>query len=161
MDITTRVFKRQLINTDTVTGLDRYAEIIDIIMTGKDGGLITIKGRVALLSPNLQCVFVESNFEFKRYDKAEVKQDVWVVDTPTVYYTIGEDMGDGILATTGLEIKTQETGHYDSNIITPANLKFTMLEQSPIGVGIKQMLAMDLNNAIVNGEWVLANLEML
>ena len=63
MDTTTRVFKRQLINTDTVTGLDRYAEIIDIIMTGKDGGMITIKGRVALLSPTLQCMEVESEFE--------------------------------------------------------------------------------------------------
>jgi hypothetical protein len=147
MDITTRVFKRQLINTDTVTGLDRYAEIIDIIMTGKDGGMITIKGRVALLSPNLQCVEVESEFEFKRYDKPAVTADVLVVDSPAI---IVND-----------EIVTPEVGHYESQVVTAANNKFTYLEQSPIGLGIKQMLGADLAGAIVDELWVPANLNML
>ena len=147
MDITTRVFKRQLINTDTVTGLDRYAEIIDIIMTGSYGGVITIKGRVALLSPNLQCVEVESEFEFKRYDKPAVTSDVWIVDSPAV---IVND-----------EIVTPEVGHYENQVITPANNKFTLLEQSPVGQGIKQMLSADLVGAIDNGLWVPNNLNML
>ena len=147
MDTTTRVFKRQLINTDTVTGLDRYAEIIDIIMTGKDGGMITIKGRVALLSPTLQCMEVESEFEFKRYDKPEQRMDQWIVDSPAVI--VNE------------EIVTPEVGHYESQVILPANNKFTYLEQSPIGQGIKQMLGMDLAEAIVDGVWTPANLNML
>lgn len=159
MDITTRVFKRQLINNDTVTGLDRYAEIIDIIMTGKDGGMITIKGRVALLSPNLQCVEIESEFEFKRYDKPAVTADVLIEDTPATYYTTGEDMGNGVIATGG-ELKTPAVTHYESQIISPANNKFTALEQSPVGQGIKLMLEGDLAGAIDNGLWVPSNLNM-
>lgn len=160
MDITTRVFKRQLINTDTVTGLDRYAEIIDIIMTGKDGGMITIKGRVALLSPNLQCVEVESEFEFKRYDKPAVTADVLVEDTPATYYTQGEDMGNDVVATGG-ELKTPAVTHLENQVVTPANNKFTLLEESPVGQGIKQMLSADLAGAIVDNLWVPSNLNML
>lgn len=160
MDMTTRVFKRQLINTDTVTGLDRYAEIIDIIMTGKDGGMITIKGRVSLLSPNLQCVEIESEFEFKRYDKPAVTADVLIEDTPATYYVMGEDMGDGVVATGG-ELKTPAVTHYENQVVTPANNKFTLLEQSPVGQGIKQMLSMDLAGAIVDDLWVPNNLNML
>lgn len=147
MDTTTRVFKRQKINTDTKTGLDRYAEIIDIIMTGKDGGMITIKGRVALLSPNLQCVEIESEFEFKRYDKPEVRQDVWIIDSPAVI--VNE------------EIITPEVGHFESQVVTAANNKFTYLEESPVGQGIKLMLGADLAGAIVNETWVVTNLNML
>lgn len=147
MDTTTRVFKRQKINTDTTTGLDRYAEIIDIIMTGKDGGMITIKGRVALLAPNFQCMYIENEFEFKRYDRPEIRKDVWVVDSPAV---IVND-----------EIITPEVGHWTSEVDVPANNKFTYLEESPVGQGIKQMLSMDLAGAIVDGTWVVTNLNMV
>jgi len=157
MDNTTRVFKRQLISTDTATGLDRYAEIIDIIMTGANGGLVKIKGRVALLSPTLQCMFVESEFEFDRFDRAATYHDVYVVDTVATYYEADEDMGGGILAIGG-ELKTAEVGHYESQVLSAANNKFTYLEESPVGQGIKYMLGLDLENGITDGEWNPANL---
>lgn len=160
MDTTTRVFKRSKINTDAKTGLDRYAEIIDIIMTGQDGGKVTIKGRVALLSPTLVCVEVESQFEFVRYDRPATTKDVKVIDTPATYYTAGEDMGGGTLAVGG-ELKTEEVFHYETVEDLPANNKFTYLEESPVGQGIKYMLGLDLANGIIDGNWVPTNLVQL
>lgn len=44
---------------------------------------------------------------------------------------------------------------------TYANNKYTALEESAIGLGIKQMLGLDLSGAISNGIWVEESLKQL
>lgn len=170
MENTTRVFKRQLINTDTATGLDRYAEIIDVIMTGANGGLVKIKGRVALLSPTLKCMFVESEFEFDRFDRAATYKDEVVEVTPATYYIAGEVITEAVLDVDGVtilipeviaiggELKTNAVTEMQSVLDKPANNKFTFLEESPVGQGIKYMLGLDLASGITDGNWNPANL---
>jgi hypothetical protein len=160
MDTTTRIIQQKKINIDTNTGLDRYAQVTCVKIDGENNGLITVGGRVVLLSPTAKTMFVESKWSFERYDKAAVFTDVKVIDDPETYYVQGEDMGNGYIATGG-ELKTAETFHYEAQQVTPANNKYTELEQSPIGQGIKQMLEGDLLGAIVNDVWTPANLNML
>jgi hypothetical protein len=165
MDTTTRVIAQAKVNDDIATGLERFAQVTSLNIDGDNNGLITVKGRIALLSPTGICMNVESQWSFTRHDKAATYQDVWVVDTAAEYFTIGEDMGGGVLAETEGIVKVAEVGHYESQELTPVNNKYTMLEQSAIGQGIKQMLGLDLlgngttPGAIVNGVFVKENLK--
>lgn len=161
MDTTTRIIAQAKIANDATTGLERFAQVTSLNINGENNGLITAKGRIVLLSSTGVAMHIESNWEFVRHDRAAIYGDVKVVDTPATYYTIGEDMGGGVLAETGLEIKTPEVSHYESQVVSAANNKYTMLEQSAIGQGIKQMLGLDLSGAIVNGLWVEGNLRQL
>lgn len=158
MDTTTRVIAQAKINNDAATALQRYAQVTSVFIDGTNNGTITVKGRVVLLSPTLQCMHIESQWEFTRVDRAAVFTDVKIIDSPAEYWNAGEDMGGGVLAT-GTEIKVAELFHYQSQETLPANNKYTALEQSAIGQGIKQMLGLDLSGAIVDGEWVVTNLK--
>lgn len=160
MDKTTRIIQQKKINTDEATGLDRYAQITKLTIDGENNGLITIHGRNALVSPTGKTMHIESLWSFVRYDKPAIFSDIKVIDSPATYYVAEEDMGNGVLAQGG-ELKTQEIYHYESQETHPANLKYSMLEQSPIGLGIKQMLGIDLDGAIVNSTWVENNLKQL
>ena len=157
MDITTRVIAEAKVNDDLTTGLARYSQVTDINISGENNGTITVKGRIALLSPTGKCMYIENKWEFVRFDRSAVYKDLWVIDSPVTYYEPGEPMADGNLAQGG-EIKTPEVGHFENVLDKPANLKYTLLEQSGIGLGIKQMLGLDLAGAIVNDVWVPANL---
>ena len=164
MDTTTRVIAQAKVNNDTNTGLQRYAQVTSVLIDGANNGTITVKGRVALLSPTLQCMHVESQWEFTRVDRPAVFTDVKIIDSPAVYWEAGEDMGGGVLAT-GTEIKTPEVSRYENQETLPANNKYTALEQSAIGQGIKAMLGLDLvgngsnPGAIVDNQWVVTNLK--
>lgn len=158
MDTTTRVIQQKKINTDQSTGLDRYAQVICLNIDGANHGLITVKGRNVLVSPTGKTVVIESYWEFTRTDRPEVYGDVKVIDSPEVLWNEGEDMGNGAIAT-GTEIKEAEVSHLESQVVKAANPKYTLLEQSPIGLGIKQMLELDLTGAIVNEVWVETNLK--
>jgi hypothetical protein len=164
MDTTTRVIAQAKINNDPATALQRYAQVTSVFIDGANNGTITVKGRVVLLSPTLQCMHVESQWEFTRKDRPAIFSDVKVIDTPAEYWNAGEDMGGGVLAVGG-EIKVAELFHYDHIETSPANLKYTALEQSAIGQGIKAMLGLDLvgngttPGAIVDGEWIVTNLQ--
>lgn len=161
MDITTRIIAEVKINSDLKTGLDRYAQVTSLHIDGANNGLITVKGRNVLVSATGVAMHIEKTWEFTRMDTPESSNQVKVVDTPAVYYLVGEEMGNGLFANGG-ELKTEETWHFETQILKAANLKYSMLEASPIGLGIKQMLiAHDLNGAIVNGEWVEANLKQM
>lgn len=147
MDTTTRIISQEKVNTDSNTGLDRYSQVTGFSVKGENNGLITVEGRIALLSATDVCMLVESQWSYTRYDKAAVTGDVWIVDSPAI---IVND-----------EIVTPEVGHYENQEITPANNKYTQLDQSPIGQGIKQMFGLDLQGAIDNGVWIPTNLNML
>lgn len=161
MDTTTRIISQKKVNTDTATGLDRYSQVTSLNIDGDNNGLITVKGRIALLSSTGVCMLIENRWEYTRYDKPATFADVWIVDSPVEYYALGEDMGGGVLAESENIIKVAEVGHFESQIVTPANDKYTALEQNPIGQGIKQMLGIDLDGAIVSETWVPANLIQL
>lgn len=161
MDTTTRIIAQAKVNNDTATGLERFAQVTSLNIDGDNNGLITVKGRIVLLSPTGICMNVESLWSFTRQDKAATYQDVWVVDTPAEYYALNEDMGGGILAETENIVKVAEVGHYESQEVTPINNKYTMLEQSAIGQGIKAMLGVDLEGAIVSNVFVKENLKQL
>lgn len=158
MDTTTRIIAQAKINNDTFTALQRYAQVTSIIIDGANNGTITVKGRVALLSPTLQCMHIESQWEFTRRDRPAIFSDVKVVDSPAEYWNAGEDMGGGVLAQGG-ELKVAEVFHYEHLETSPANLKYTALEASAIGQGIKQMLGLDLSGAIIDSEWIENNLK--
>lgn len=159
MNTTTRIISQRKVNTDSNTGLDRYSQVTGFSVTGKNNGLITVEGRIALVSPTNVCMVIESEWSYTRYDKAAVMQDVLVEVTPAVLYVAGEDMGDGIVATGG-EVKTPAVTRLESQVVTPENNKYTALEQNAIGQGIKQMFGLDLEGAIDNGVWVPTNLNM-
>jgi hypothetical protein len=171
MDITTRIIAQRKVNTDTKTGLDRYSQVTSLNIDGENNGLITVKGRIVLLSSTGVCMLVESQWSFTRYDKAATTQDVPVVDTPATYYEAGETITPAIMdgeteitpavLAVGGELKTAEVSHTENQVVTPENNKYTQLEQSPIGQGIKQMLGLDLDGAIVNEVWISANLNQL
>lgn len=168
MDTTTRVIAQAKVNNDAATGLERFAQVTSLNIDGENNGLITVKGRIALLSSTGVCMNVESQWSFTRYDKAAGYHDVWVVDTATQYYVADEvitpavmdgeiEITPAVLAVGG-ELKAAEVGHYESQILTPVNNKYTALEQSAIGQGIKQMLGLDLSGAIVSSVFVKENL---
>lgn len=159
MDTTTRVISQKKVNTDSKTGLDRYSQVTSLNIDGDNNGLITVKGRIALLSSTGVCMLIENKWEYTRYDKPAVMADVLVEDAPATYYTAGEDMGNDVFATGG-ELKTPAVTHLESQVVTPENNKYTALEQNPLGQGIKQMLGLDLEGAIVDGIWTPANLNM-
>jgi hypothetical protein len=161
MDTTTRIISQKKVNTDTATGLDRYSQITSLNIDGDNNGLITVKGRIALLSSTGVCMLVENKWEYTRYDKPATFADQKVIDTPAEYYALGEDMGGGILAESEDIVKVAEVSHYEQVQVTPANNKYAALEQNPLGQGIKQMLGIDLEAAIVNGVWTPANLNQL
>jgi hypothetical protein len=171
MDTTTRIISQEKINTDSKTGLDRYSQVTSLNIDGDNNGLITVKGRIALLSATGVCMLVESLWEYTRSDKPATTEDVLVVDEPATYYTEGEilvpavmdgetELTPAILAIGG-ELKTAEVSHYENKIVTPENNKYTALEQSQLGQGIKQMLAIDLQGAIINNIWTPINLKQL
>lgn len=160
METNTRIIAQAKVNTDVTTGLDRYSQVTALTIDGADNGRITVYGRVVLLSPTGVCMQIENQWSFVRFDKPAKFEDVKVVDTPATYYTVGENMGGGLLAVGG-EIKTAEVFHYESQQVSAANNKYTMLEESAIGLGIKQMLGLDLTGAIDNGVWVENNLKQL
>lgn len=160
MDITTRVIAQSKVNDDISTGLARYAQVTSINIDGANNGKITVNGRIALMSPTGICMQIESTWEFIRYDRAVTYKDQWVIDTAATYYIAGEDMGGGVLAEGG-ELKTPESGHFEQVVDKTENLKYSALEQSAIGQGIKQMLGMDLAGAIVGNLWVENNLKQL
>lgn len=171
MDTTTRIIAQKKVNTDAATGLDRYSQVTSLSIDGDSNGLITVKGRIALLSATGICMLVESQWGFTRYDKPATTQDVLVVDTPAEYYVEGEEIVPAVMdgeteitpavLAVGGELKVAEVSHYENQQVTPENNKYTQLEQSPIGQGIKQMLGLDLDGAIDNGIWVVANLKQL
>ena len=159
-ETTTRIIAQAKINTDTTTGLDRYSQVTALNIDGADNGRITVYGRVVLLAPTGVCMQIESQWSFVRFDKPAKFEDVKVIDIPATYYVVGEDMGGGLLALGG-EVKTAEVSHYTSQEVSVANNKYTMLEQSAVGLGIKQMLGLDLTGAIVNNIWVEDKLKQL
>jgi len=171
MDNTTRIIAQAKVNDDIASGLERYSQVTSLNIDGENNGLITVKGRTVLLSPTGKCMHIESHWSFDRYDRAETKKDAWVVDTAATYYEAGETIVPAVMdgetevtpaiIAVGGELKTNEDGHWEFVTDKPANNKYTALEQSAIGQGIKQMLGLDLAGAIVSGEWVKNNLVQL
>lgn len=160
MDNNTRIIAQAKVNTDVTTGLDRYSQVTALNIDGSDNGRITVYGRIVLLAPTGVCMEIESQWSFVRYDRPATFADVLVVDAEATYYVAGEDMGGGVLAIGG-ELKTAEVSHYVSQQVKPANNKYTALEESAIGLGIKQMLGLDLSGAISGGLWVEESLKQL
>jgi len=162
MDTTTRIITREKISTDTKTGLDLFAETTSLSINGENNGLITVGGRLAILSPTLVCVEIVSLFTYIRYDRAETKKEELQIIVPEVLYVADEIMVPAVLnefdevitpavLAIGGEIKQNSVTQTILVTDKPANNKYSQLADSILGKGIEQMLHADLVNAIAGG----------
>ena len=130
-----RVIVQKLIGTDSETGLDRYVQIFKVNIDG-EYSIITVYYRVGLLTPTGLMIKEESRDSYTRYDRHATYKDIEVEITPAVYYEVDEDMGGGELSD-GSQIKTPAITEFQTVEDKPDKLKYTELEESPIGQGIK------------------------
>jgi hypothetical protein len=126
-----RILQEKKIEADSITGLDRYIQIYRVDIDGSIN-TITIYYQINLLSPTKIIMKTESENSFTRFDRLETYKDIAIEVTPSVY-----DENNTLVTAATFEIKTV--------VDRPANLKFTQLETSAVGQGIKQILRLDLD----------------